>query len=77
MLVLDDYHVIEASEIHEGMAFLLDRLPPTVHVVIATRADPGFPLARLRARGELVEIRAGCSGSTPTKPRNTSSTRWG
>ena len=65
VLVLDDYHVIEASEIHEGMAFLLDHLPPTVHVVIATRADPGFPLARLRARGELLEIRAGLLRFTP------------
>ena len=47
-----------AQEIHEGVAFLLEHLPPHVHVVIATRADPGFPLARLRARGELEEIRA-------------------
>jgi LuxR family maltose regulon positive regulatory protein len=59
VLVLDDYHLIDAQEIHEGVAFLLEHLPPHVHVVIATRADPGFPLARLRARGELAEIRAG------------------
>ena len=58
VLVLDDYHLIDAQEIHEGVAFLLEHLPPHVHVVIATRADPGFPLARLRARGELAEIRA-------------------
>ena len=58
VLVLDDYHLIEAQDIHEGVAFLLEHLPPHVHVVIATRADPGFPLARLRARGELTEIRA-------------------
>ncbi len=58
VLVLDDYHLIDAQEIHEGVAFLLDHLPPEIHVVIATRADPGFPLARLRARGELAEIRA-------------------
>ena len=58
VLVLDDYHLIDAQEIHEGVAFLLEHLPPHVHLVIATRADPGFPLARLRARGELAEIRA-------------------
>jgi LuxR family maltose regulon positive regulatory protein len=58
MLVLDDYHVIDAREVQEGMAFLLDHLPPRLHVVIASRIDPAFPLARLRARGELAEIRA-------------------
>ena len=58
MLVLDDYHVIDAREVQDGMAFLLDHLPPGLHVVIAGRADPALPLARLRARGELVEIRA-------------------
>ncbi len=58
ILVLDDYHVIEAPEVHEGMAFLLDHLPQRLHLVIVTRADPALPLARLRARGELVETRA-------------------
>ena len=58
VLVLDDYHAIESPEIQVGMAFLLDHLPAQVHLVIATRADPGLPLARLRARGELIEIRA-------------------
>ncbi|MGO4689160.1 LuxR C-terminal-related transcriptional regulator [Glaciibacter sp. 2TAF33] len=58
ILVLDDYHLIESREVHEGMAFLLERLPPQLHLVIAGRADPMLPLARLRARGELVEIRA-------------------
>lgn len=57
-LVLDDYHRADGSEVSEGMAFLLDHLPPNLHVVITTRADPDLPLARLRARGELVEIRA-------------------
>lgn len=57
-LVLDDYHVIYNPDVQEGMAFLIERLPPQVHVVITTRADPALPLARLRARGELVEIRA-------------------
>jgi LuxR family maltose regulon positive regulatory protein len=58
MLVLDDYHVIDTREIHDGMVFLLDHLPPRLHLVIASRADPPLPLARLRGRGELVEIRA-------------------
>src|SRR5260370_26087953 len=58
MLVLDDYHVIDARDIHDGMVFLLDHLPPRLHLVIACRADPPLPLARLRARGEVVEIRA-------------------
>ncbi len=58
MLVLDDYHVIDAREVQDAMAFLLDHLPPGLHVVIAGRADPVLPLARLRARGELAEIRA-------------------
>jgi LuxR family maltose regulon positive regulatory protein len=58
-LVLDDYHVIEAEAIHQGMAFLLEHLPPQMHLVLATRADPPFPLWRLRARGQLTEVRAG------------------
>ncbi|WP_307030119.1 AAA family ATPase [Arthrobacter globiformis] len=58
VLVLDDYHVIDARDIQDGIAFLLEHLPPQVHLVIAGRADPVLPLARLRARGELVEIRA-------------------
>ncbi len=57
-IVLDDYHVVESPDIEEGMIFLLEHLPSQVHVVIATRADPRLPLARLRARGELVEVRA-------------------
>ncbi|MCA9847253.1 MAG: AAA family ATPase, partial [Dehalococcoidia bacterium] len=58
VLVLDDYHVIESAEVHDAMAFLVDRLPPQMHIVILSRADPALPLARLRARGELVELRA-------------------
>jgi LuxR family transcriptional regulator, maltose regulon positive regulatory protein len=58
VLVLDDFHVVERPEIHDALAYLLDRLPPRAHLVITTRADPPLPLARLRARGELVEIRA-------------------
>ncbi|AUZ88547.1 helix-turn-helix transcriptional regulator [Arthrobacter agilis] len=58
VLVLDDYHVIEAREIQEGIAFLVAHLPPHVHLVLGGRADPVLPLARLRARGELLELRA-------------------
>jgi LuxR family maltose regulon positive regulatory protein len=57
-LVIDDYHVIQAAELQEQVASFIERLPPRAHVAIATRADPAFPLARLRARGELVELRA-------------------
>jgi LuxR family maltose regulon positive regulatory protein len=65
VLVLDDYHVIDARDVQDGMAFLLDHLPPRLHVVIASRADPALPLARLRARGELVETRAAELRFTP------------
>ncbi len=58
VLVLDDYHAVDAPEIQAGMTFLLQHLPTQLHLVIATRADPALPLAGLRARGELVEIRA-------------------
>src|SRR3977135_3080340 len=58
VLVLDDYHVIDARDIHDGMVFLLEHLPPRLHLVIASRADPPLPLARLRARGALVQRRA-------------------
>ena len=58
VLLLDDYHLIEAREIQDGMAFLLEHQPAQVHLVLASRADPPLPVARLRGRGELVEIRA-------------------
>jgi len=50
VLVLDDYHLIETQAIHEALAFLLDHLPPRLHLLIATRADPALPLARPRAQ---------------------------
>ncbi len=58
VLVLDDYQVIEAHPIHHALAFLLEHLPSRLHLVIATRVDPSLPLARLRVRGALTEIRA-------------------
>jgi len=57
-LILDDFHVITAQPVHDGLTFLLDNLPPHMHVVLAGRADPPWPLARLRARGEITELRA-------------------
>jgi LuxR family maltose regulon positive regulatory protein len=56
-LVLDDYHLIETQVIHDGLAFLLDHLPPRMHLVINTRTDPPLPLARLRGCGQLAELR--------------------
>ena len=58
VLVLDDYHLIESRAIHEALAFLVEHLPPRMHLVISTRADPLLPLARLRVRGEMAELRA-------------------
>ena len=58
ILVLDDYHVIGAPDVHEAVTFLLDHLPGQLHLVIATRSDPPLPLARLRSRGQLTEVRA-------------------
>ena len=64
-LVLDDYHLVDGPDLRDGMAFLLEHLPPHVHLVISSRADPLLPLARLRARGELVEVRAADLRFTP------------
>ncbi|HSN78086.1 MAG TPA: LuxR C-terminal-related transcriptional regulator [Anaerolineae bacterium] len=58
ILVLDDYHLIDAKPVDQALAFLLDHQPPQMHLVIATREDPALPLARLRARGQLIELRA-------------------
>jgi len=58
VLALNDYHVIDAAAVHDAVTFLLDNLPPQVTVAITTRADPPLPLSRLRARGELLELRA-------------------
>ena len=58
ILVLDDYHQIETQQIHDALTFLLEHLPPQLHLVIATREDPHLPLARLRATDQLIELRA-------------------
>jgi LuxR family maltose regulon positive regulatory protein len=57
-LVLDDYHLIQTPAIHAAITFLVEHLPPTLHLILAGRTNPPLPLARLRARGQLVEIRA-------------------
>ncbi len=58
ILVLDDYHEITAAPVHHLLAFLFDYLPPQLHVILISRVDPPLPLARLRARGQLTEVRA-------------------
>jgi LuxR family transcriptional regulator, maltose regulon positive regulatory protein len=58
VLILDDYHVIESADVHGAMTFLLDHLPEHLRLLITTRSDPPLPLARLRSRGQLTELRA-------------------
>lgn len=58
VLILDDYHLIEAQPVHEAVTFLVDHHPRQMHLVIATRADPPLPLARMRGRAQLLELRA-------------------
>ncbi len=57
-LVLDDFHLIESEDVRTGVRFLLEHLPPSLHLVLLTRNDPPLSLARMRARGELAEVRA-------------------
>ncbi|MGH3172564.1 MAG: AAA family ATPase, partial [Streptosporangiaceae bacterium] len=58
LLVLDDYHLIDAPPVHTPLAFLLEHLPPGLRLVLASRSDPPLPLPRLRASGQLAELRA-------------------
>jgi LuxR family maltose regulon positive regulatory protein len=58
VLVLDDYHVVVSRAVHEQMAFFIDRMPATLRLVLASRSDPMLPLARLRANGDLLDLRA-------------------
>ena len=58
VLILDDYHLIDAQSVHASLMFLLDHRPPALHVLLASRMDPPLALARLRARGQLAELRA-------------------
>jgi LuxR family maltose regulon positive regulatory protein len=67
ILVLDDYHVIDSKPVDEALTFLLEHLPPRMHLVITTREDPHLPLARLRARDQLTELRAADLRFTPAE----------
>jgi LuxR family maltose regulon positive regulatory protein len=67
VLLLDDYHLVDSEAVDETLAFLLEHLPPQLHVVIATREDPRLPLARWRARGQLTELRAADLRFTPSE----------
>jgi LuxR family transcriptional regulator, maltose regulon positive regulatory protein len=67
VLVLDDYHLIQAQSVHQSLGFLLEHLPASLRLVVASRADPPLPLARLRARGQLAELRERDLRFTPTE----------
>src|SRR5207249_295390 len=67
VLVLDDYHVIDAKPVDIALTYLVEHLPPQMHLVIATREDPQLPLARLRSRGQLTELRATDLRFTPSE----------
>ncbi len=66
-LALDDYHVIDSPAVDQALCFLVEHLPPQVHLVIATREDPPLPLAQLRARSQLTELRAADLRFTPAE----------
>lgn len=67
LFVLDDYHAVDAPPDDQALAFLIEHMPPQMHLVIATREDPLLPLARLRVRGQLTELRAADLRFTPTE----------
>ena len=67
ILVLDDYHLINSKSVDQAMAFFVEHLPPQIHLVIASREDPSLPLARLRVRRQLTELRAADLRFTPTE----------
>src|SRR6266704_1080349 len=67
VLVLDDYHVIEAKPVDQALTYLVEHQPPQMHLVIATREDPQLPLARLRAQSQLTELRAADLRFTPSE----------
>lgn len=58
VIILDDYHLLDSKPVDDALAFILERQPPHMHLVIGTREDPRLPLARLRARGQLTELRS-------------------
>ena len=76
LLVLDDFHVIEEPRIEEALATLVAHQPPQLHLLIATREDPPLPLARMRAQGQLVELRAQELRFSPARPPPSSTRAW-
>src|SRR5262249_51918436 len=69
-LVLDDYHVLEDAATQAALVFLLEHLPERLHLALGARVDPPLPLARLRARGQLCELRAETLRFTPAEVRS-------
>ncbi len=67
IFVLDDYHIIDSKPVDNALTFLIEHLPPQMHLVIATREDPQLPLSRLRVRGQLTELRAADLRFTPSE----------
>jgi LuxR family transcriptional regulator, maltose regulon positive regulatory protein len=67
VLVLDDYHLIDSRAVDDALTYLLNHLPPTMHLIIATRQDPSLALSRLRAQGQLTELRAEDLRFTPSE----------
>ncbi len=76
-LILDDYHLIREQAIHDSLQFLLDHLPPCLHLLLASRGDPKLPLACLRAREQVVEIRDAGSALERRRSRQISDTGHG
>ena len=68
--------LIDAKPVDEALTFLLEHLPPQMHLVIASREDPDLPLARLRARGQLTELRVATCALPPPKPPSFSTRAW-
>jgi LuxR family maltose regulon positive regulatory protein len=76
-LVLDDYHLIEAKPVHDAVAFLLEHMPPQMHLIIASRGDPPLPLARLLALVAISQSSMLSTCASPPRRRSPSSaTRW-
>ena len=67
IVVLDDYHAVDSKQIDSALTYLIEKMPPQMHLVIATREDPSLPLSRLRARGQLTELRATDLQFTPAE----------
>ena len=67
VLILDDYHLVASRAVHEQLAFVINRMPTNLHLVVATRSDPLLPLARLRAGGDLAEVRTEICVSGPVE----------